>query len=268
VSGALRTIESELDVLERLIRGVRAQHVNSQSAKGAVKEFVQRYFVQWREVIAGALGNGDQLPALDGEMQELLRCAQRRTLTEEYRGRLRALRTTINAAEVLILSAPVRGVGAAEAGQRERRILETLRRVCAPAAASFEQGLKDVRAGERVSWRGTAVEFREALREILDTLAPDDDVKNQAGFRLEPDAKGPTMKQKAVFILRSRRPKDPQIKSLSDAVDIIEELVGKLVRSVYTRSSLAVHVQMSRDEALRIRDYVTLVLSELLEIKE
>jgi hypothetical protein len=76
------------------------------------------------------------------------------------------------------------------------------------------------------------------------------------------------MKQKAIFILKSRRPKDPQVKAFGDAIDVIEELIGKFVRSVYTRSSVAVHVADSKYEAKKVRDYVALVLGELLEVKE
>ncbi|NBV25323.1 MAG: hypothetical protein EBS05_25845 [Proteobacteria bacterium] len=76
------------------------------------------------------------------------------------------------------------------------------------------------------------------------------------------------MKQKAIFILKSRRPKDPQVKAFGDAIDVVEELIGKFVRSVYTRSSVAVHVADSKEEAKKVRDYVALVLGELLEVKE
>ncbi len=76
------------------------------------------------------------------------------------------------------------------------------------------------------------------------------------------------MKQKAVFVLRARRPKDPQTKAFKDAIDVVEGLIGNFARSVYTRSSVAVHVADSKDEASKVRDYVTLVLVELLETGE
>jgi hypothetical protein len=120
--------------------------------------------------------------------------------------------------------------------------------------------------GTRSSWRGTAVEFREALREVLDQLAPDAEVEAQPNFKREPDTKGPTMKQKAVFILRARRTKKAQVKTFAEAFDVVDGLIGNLARSVYTRSSVAVHVADSREEARKVRDYVSLVLAELLEI--
>lgn len=268
MSDVLRTLESELVSLERAIQKIRAQHVNTQNAKNAVKGFVQRYFAEWRGALAAVLGSNGHLSVLDGEMHELLRCTQRRALVNEYRNRLRAARRAIDGLELLILGAPAQRTVSGQLETRQQKILKMLHPVCPSAAASYEQGLEDLARGERKSWRGPAVDFREALREVLDVLAPDRELTKQAGFKIEPNTNGPTMRQKAVFILRARRAKDSQIKAFADAVDVIEEAIGKFVRSVYSRSSTAVHVQVSRDEAARIKDYVSLVLAELLEIKD
>ena len=264
----LRTLESELGALERTIQSVKTQHVNTQKAKNAVRGFVQSYFTEWRSGLAEILGSNGHLSALDREMQELLRCTQRRTLIKEYRGGLRSTRMALNALELLVLSAPPQGIASRQLETRQQKILTMMRAVCSSAAESYEQGLEDLARGERKSWRGPAVDFREALREVLDLLARDEDVRRQPGFRLEPNTNGPTMKQKAVFILRARRPKDPQIRAFADAVNVVEEAIGKFIRSVYSRSSAAVHARVSRDEAVRVKDYVSLVLAELLEIKD
>jgi len=76
------------------------------------------------------------------------------------------------------------------------------------------------------------------------------------------------MKQKAIFILRARRMNSSQAKTFTDAIDVVDEAIGKFLRSAYSGSSVVVHVQMSRDEAVRVRNYVSLVLTELLEIRE
>lgn len=107
-----------------------------------------------------------------------------------------------------------------------------------------------MRENNRKSYRGTAVEFRESL---LDTLAPGQNVKAQTGFKLEPDAKGPTMKQKTIFVLKARQASKNQIKPLADAVGIVEEFIGKFIRSVYERSSVATHTHTSfENQRLRI----------------
>jgi hypothetical protein len=153
-------------------------------------------------------------------------------------------------------------------GGKERKIVSTLEEMkLSAAASSYKQGLCDL-AASRFSWRGAVVEFREALRETLDALAPDEEVKKQPRFQLEAGADKPTMKQKALFVLRSRGRTKSQTKSAADAVMTVDEMTAALLRSVYERASYGVHNQVTREEAVRVKDYVTLVLGELLEIGE
>ena len=118
----------------------------------------------------------------------------------------------------------------------------------------------------RHSFRGTAAELREALREILDHLAPDDDVQASSGFKLEPDQTRPTMRQKVRFILKSRRRSDPAIATAEKAADVVDELTASLVRSVYTRASMSTHVSSGPEEVMRIKAYVDVILTDLLEV--
>lgn len=50
-------------------------------------------------------------------------------------------------------------------------------------ARSYRQAALDLDGEERISWRGTVADLREALREVLDFLAPDAQVMGQPGFR-------------------------------------------------------------------------------------
>jgi hypothetical protein len=264
----VRKLADEVDSLERSLRKINALHVNRREPRDAVRSMARSYFGEWRLSFVGRLGGEVELTRLDAAVQELVRMAQARTRVSEYRAVLQELKRAVHELELKSLRAIPSHINQEPILSHHQRILESLRKITESAANSFEQGLVDLLSGDRKSWRGTAVEFREALRETLDTLAPDDAVSTQPGFKLEPDAKGPTMKQKAVFILHARRPKDPQLKSFTFAIDVIEELIGKFVRSVYTRSSVAVHVAESKPEAVKVRDYVTLVLTELLEVPE
>jgi hypothetical protein len=267
VNQSLVQLRKSTDALQRLIRAKRGQ-VGSEKVRNIVRDFVHGYFGQMRKALLATNTRESDFVAIDSCAQDLLRCAQHRTLATRYLEILKEMNAAISELELASVSSYAPNRPAVTFDGSHRRILETLSKVCPPAAASFEQGLRDLSGPERISWRGTAVEFREALRELLDSIAPDEAVTGQTGYKQEPDTKGPTMKQKAVFVLRSRRPKDPQVKAFVDAVNVVEELIGKLVRSVYTRSSLSVHIQMTRDEARQIRNYVSLVLMELLEIKE
>ena len=256
-----------LEILTRRVRKIKALHVNRADDKDAVREFVRAYFGQFRVQLCQ--GDDDAAFAeLDAQMQNLLRLAQNRSTPSDFRKSLNGIRHSVDALELRSAAPAAKAVPKPPIAQHHERLIASLRSVKPSAAVSFEQGLLDLQQVDRKSWRGTTVEFREALREALDELAPDDAVKGQPGYKQEPDTKGPTMKQKAVFILKSRRPKDPQVKAFGDAIDVVEELIGKFVRSVYTRSSVAVHVADSKEEAKKVRDYVALVLGELLEVKE
>jgi hypothetical protein len=149
---------------------------------------------------------------------------------------------------------------------RVKPILETLTRVCPDAAAAFYQGLTDVGGPDRASWRGTVVEFREALRVLLDVMAPDDEVKKQPWYVQDRDAHGPTMKQKARFILASRNLAKPLIESFGQSVDVVEASVSGFIRSAYSSASCGTHTSVTRKDAARVREFVTLALAELLAV--
>jgi hypothetical protein len=76
------------------------------------------------------------------------------------------------------------------------------------------------------------------------------------------------MKQKTAFILRTRRLTKSQARAAEDAVGLVDEAVGRFVRSVYDRASTGVHTGITRQEGLQAKAYVTVVLGELLEIGE
>ena len=119
---------------------------------------------------------------------------------------------------------------------------------------------------QRLSWRGPATDFREALRECLDHLAPNKEVESNPGFKLETNQEHATMKQKTQYIMKKRELSKAAIKTAKDSIAIIDELVGSFVRSVYTRASVSTHTPTEKREVIRIRDLVRLVLSELLSI--
>lgn len=258
----LRTIET----LRRSITKTRSKQLNREPIKERIRSFIYNYFKEFRqEYLSGGLSE-ENLSHIDSSMQDLLRCTQRSTLKITYLRCLKTLRQSLHDLEVKDITLTSERA-AIPGGNRDRAILCTLIKINPSSALSYKQALIDLQDQNRRSWRGTAVEFRESLRELLDTMAPDNDVVAQPGFKLEENTKKPTMKQKAVFILKSRKASEKNFKAFADAIGVAEELVGKFVRSVYDRSSVGTHTPISKDEVLRIRGYVSLALSELLEIK-
>lgn len=145
-------------------------------------------------------------------------------------------------------------------------IITTLNDICPSASLAYQQALADCSNGQRLSWRGPATDLREALRETLDVLAPDADVVESPGFKLEQDAKRPTMKQKVRYILKRRGVPSGSMETPETAVTGIEDIVGGLTRSIYTRSSVSTHTATTQQEVMRVHAWVRLVLCELLEV--
>lgn len=266
MNGIALELHKRVEALTRRVRRVKTKQLNIASIRRELQAFVHRYFSDLRPAYLSGGNSEADLVDVDSGMQELLRFTQRRTLVSLYVDTLKKVSAALHEFEMKSLIGG-QGVVTHKDDSRNRRLLETLAKINLSAAVSYEQGLLDLLDNKRKSWRGTAVEFRESLREVLDMLAADEEVKAQPGFKLENDTKGPTMKQKAVFILKSRKAGSKQIKPFADALDVIEELIGKFVRSVYERSSVATHTQVSRDEVLTIKGYVELALSELLEVR-
>jgi hypothetical protein len=263
---SLENLRKELESLKRQFQRVKAQHVNRSSDKEAIRELVRRYFDDYRPKVAAEVVSEERLKLLDGAMQDLLKCAQGRTPTKACVARVRTCEKELNSIEIGALPRGGR-TGASEFDRRECLILETLKKVDVSAASCFEQGLMDLAQPDRKSWSGTILEFREALRKTLDRLAPDEEVMKSSGFRLEPYAKGPTMKQKTMFILRSRGLAKSQAEPAKEATGWVEEYVGRIVRTVYEKASTGVHTEVTRAEAFGLKNWVVTALAELLEIQ-
>jgi hypothetical protein len=148
----------------------------------------------------------------------------------------------------------------------ERLIIDTLARILPAAAASCEQCLLDLGGPQRRSYRGVAHELREILRETLDYLAPDADVMAETGFKLERDQERPTQRQKALYILRSRRLSREEISAPEIAVSMVEEMGARITRTAYTRGSKDAHTPSSDGEVRQLKMWIDAVLGELLEI--
>ncbi|HPD06262.1 MAG TPA: hypothetical protein PLC08_00040 [Candidatus Bipolaricaulis sp.] len=264
----LDRLREQLDGFSRHLRKLKTTRINTERDKKYVRDLVTEYFRELRPVLADFCGSETELHPLDTAMQELLRCTQKQASVQRYRDLIRSCQSTLNDLEVRLVKEAQRLSTHVAIGSEETLILATLQKVNPSAAAAYAQGLEDLRAANRKSWRGTIVELREALRETLDTLVPDDEVKAHRGFQPEAGTTHPTMKQKVEFLLRSRRATKSQAKAAADSADVVDQAVARFVRSVYDRASTGVHNEVSKDEAIRLKKYVTIVLAELLEVRE
>lgn len=261
----LRGFIAEADEVRKFFKGSPSKTVNSTTARERVQTLVDTYFKDIRPQIAPDEDQVEGLRQLDADMQGLLMLSHGRSICGKYQRSLKAIRAALVGLDTALTStqalpdSPISGV--------DERIISTLQGLLPSAACSYAQAVQDLNAESRLSWRGPATDLREALRETLDHLAPDAEVTSTPGFKLEPEAKGPTMRQKARHILKSRGSSKTSISAPEAAIDAIESVMGSFVRSVYTRSNLSTHTPTDKTEVLRVRDLVRVTLCELLEIR-
>lgn len=257
-----------LDALKSTLNRVKGMLVSSSAARNEAKEAVQFYFRQVRPQLAALYFDAEQIDALDRITQHILELAARPNRKSTYQGRIRELNGSRGAVEAAIeMRASGRSPQPATrlTTPTEASILATLDQIAPTIGLSYRQVLQDLGDQQRVSYRGSAAELREVLRELLDHLAPDEDVL-KSGVKLEKDQKRPTMKQKTVFILKARGVGETARKTAEDAVAAVEDSVGSLARSVYSRGSLSTHVVTTRNEVLTLKGYTDAVLADLLQV--
>lgn len=257
---AVADLLSALDALRKVLAAVSARQVASAAIKGQMHDVASQYFSS----VQPTLHNVDT-----GELNQLfqtLHASSRvRPSTQKCRDIVKNARKLLVALEGQTLITPRRSKPS-YSSPADELIVSTLNELCPSASLAYQQALLDISGVDRLSWRGPATDLREALRETLDVLAPDADVMSTPGFKLEGAAKRPTMKQKVRFVLKNRGMPSGAIETPESAVAGIEDLVGGLTRSVYTRSSVSTHTATTRAEAARVLAWVRLVICELLEI--
>ncbi len=211
------------------------------------------------------------LQPLDAQFQALLALANFPSVIGKYKkvsNTIRALRPEIEVKAELAVGQRLARTGffGNTLSSLEQAIVETLDGLVPTAAASYKQALNDLRDSRRSSFRGTASELRECVREVLDHLAPDDEVAGGPNFKLEANQTKPTMKQKARFILRARKVAEGARQVPEESVGLIDESVASLPRLLYNQGSLSTHVSQTRTQVAQLKVYTDAILAELLRL--
>lgn len=266
MSGSLAEFLGELDLANKALNKNKSPQLNSQTQRNSLRNLVEKYFKQIRPIVIGGAALNQDVEVIDDDMQQLLMLCHKRGSVKVYKKLLTKIRKDL----ILLDARVVMSAKSTNESNNENRleglIVTTLEKIVPSAAFSYRQALLDLQMDTRLSWRGPATDLREALRETLDYLAPDRDVINMQGYKQLPNTNGPTMKQKVQYVLKNRGFNKSLSTPAETATESIEEAVGSFVRSVYTRSSVSTHTPTEKNEVIRIRDFVQVVLCELLEI--
>jgi hypothetical protein len=259
---AFDEIDAHVTALAKLATSGRSKYIQSPDVQPITRALAKIYFEAVRAELEIAKNRGGLVDEIDFVVQGLLQLSTNTREKQAYIGHLNELRPLLLEATVDLMKS--RGTPRLVISAIERTILDTLTAMLPRTAAAYEQALRDIaQAQARVSWRGTAAELREALREVIDHLAPDDKVMAVPGFQLEKDQKGPTQKQKVRFVLRARRSPSAVAES---SLGTIDEAVAALARSAYQGGSASTHVGTSSKEIRNLKRYIDALLGELLEI--
>jgi hypothetical protein len=256
-------IDAVLDSVNRLRRSLKAgggKQIWSDGERNSIRGVCGEYFGA-----RSGLGETEDAVDADGVFKELHEMSR----GNPSRAKVVDMLTDARRLLVRLEGSALTSATAKAAGRKtatDQHIIETLKELCPTAAAAYSQALADLNSEKRESWRGPATDLRESLRETLDVLAPDEDVKKSPGFKPEKDTHRPTMKQKVRHILKSRGVASGAMSAPESAVEGIEEIVGSLMRSVYTRTSVSSHTATDKKEVVRVHAWVRLVFCDLLEI--
>ncbi len=261
---ALDAIAADIAALSEVLSTTRTKFVPSNLTQPLARSIATAYFTLIREDLGACKTRTGLVDEIDHVIQVLLELATNRREKAAYAGQLNEVRPLLLEASIDLLKsqASPRLILSAT----ERSILETLRKLLPATGLSYEQTLRDIAQGGRVSWRGTGAELREILREVIDHLAPDEQVMDVAGFQLERDQKGPTQKQKARYILRARKSRSSAVEVVESSLRTVEEAVAALARATYQRGSASTHAGTDGVEVRNLKRYVDAVLGELLEV--
>lgn len=253
------------NLLRKKISSSKIKQIQSQVVLNEIRNLVEFYFRDLRATYLSPDASDDKLEILDTLAQQLLELTHKKPAAAKV---IALLKNVVHISQKIDVHGTV--YQGNPAGQDmdivDKRIIETLYKLVPSAALSYEQALTDLKAPTRMSWRGPATDLREALRELLDHLAPDKDVTSAPNFKFDHEAKGPTMRQKVRFVLNKRGKSHTASAVPENAVASVEEALGTFVRSLYTRSNVSTHTPTDKIEVTRIRDWVRVTLCELLEV--
>jgi hypothetical protein len=261
---ALEQMSADVTKLAATVSRTRGKTVEPERVRLLAKSVALVYYESVRpelDVVKERAGLVDEIDFVIAAILQLSTAAREKTA---YVGQLNELRPYIQEAMVCVMKA--RGTPRLVLSLTERGILDTLKRMLPTTALSYEQVLRDVTEGQRVSWRGPGTELREVLREVMDHLAPDDQVMAAPGFQLEPELKRPTQKQKVRFILKARKSKSGALAVSEASVNTFEEGIATLARSTYQRGAVSTHTPTDGAEIRKLKGYVDALLVELLEV--
>lgn len=261
----VRALKRLVNSLEIELKRIKSTQIKKGKVKDLSKEIIDFFFREVRQPLEEVEWE-EETYKLSNLMEDLLDLLQKSGSTNKYRKIVKDINKLLLTAEKIYLFSYSNPKPQSKVNITDLAILTTLKQMLPSAHDSYKQALFDIDNSNRDSWRGTATDMREALREVLDYLAPNIDVMSQQHFKLEKNMTEPTMKQKVKFVLSNRNLHKNAIDSSSQLIELIETITGSFVRSVYNRANVSTHIKTELEEVKKLRNYIRLCFCELLSI--
>lgn len=256
--------ERQVEALRKALQARTAIYVNTPEEISRVRAVVTTWFRTLRPRLEAAGVTASNLEFVDQVARQCMELTLQRSKRKKCLSTIAKLSKTFKKQIVVLIHTQTFKEGAASLAA-PTDIIERLRRLSPGLATSYQQIYVDVGGAARLSYRGTANEIREVLRETMDRLAPDEEVMARPWYKHEGDRTQPTQRQKARYILERRSAASAQLAVATEAIRIVENGLSQLAREMYTRTSAAAHTSADIAEIQRVLRYFEALIVDLCE---
>lgn len=257
----LAQINDQLNRLTEIVARPSSRSLTPPVVQPIVSAIARSYFGSLRPELTTSGVREGLTQEIDKRLQELIRLASASRERTAYDG-LSHLSSLLLDATIELMKA--KGEQRLALSLTEQDVLRRLAEMLPVSAESYEQALRDIAQGNRISWRGTATEMREVLREVIHHLAPTDQVTADPAYANEAGQTAPTQRQRVRFILAARRTPVEAIEQTEHALNTVDEMVAVLARTTYKRTNASTHGTTGAREVRNLQGYIGALLRELL----
>jgi hypothetical protein len=99
------------------------------------------------------------------------------------------------------------------------------------------------------NYSGAVSEMRDLITLILHSLAPDEQVTSQPGFKFERDQTKPTRRQRVMFVFKDKKEQAKSVASDDELLDSNAVRLASIISTAYSNASSLTHTTASRELA-------------------
>ncbi|MGB7061254.1 MAG: hypothetical protein WBF13_02730 [Candidatus Zixiibacteriota bacterium] len=255
--------------LQEMFKHKSAKKVNTDEEKNAVRAVAATWFRTFRPLFARLLGSEAPLESIDVWLQDLLRLATSKSARSSYISLIQKTRKAFKDTLLVSLTKAYWEQLPQTSSSDYHKVVGNRLEAMEPSLRdSYEQVIRDLSSDERKSFKGTANELRELLREVLHRLAPDGSVRKQSWFRSahpnDADSARPNHAERTKFILRLKGRGSAFTEAAENHAEAVEDRLGRVVRSSYSRASASAHTHQAKEEIQAQLRYLNALFLELL----